>query len=237
MTMSEKIFVKALIAILTMCVAMPVKAQYYNNGRPERPVYNGGYGKITAGGNEFYYGLRLGLSFATVNNSEIKEYDAPSSRTGLNLGAVIGYQLSPSAPVYLESGLFYTEKGGRNNNIPSQKIDYNLNYLEVPILVKYCFDIDGEFSIQPYLGGYLSYGVSGKIKHHNNNDLDSRYIEKAFSDKYFQRFDGGLRFGCGAEYEMLYAELSYELGLANIGRDEFEKTHNSCFYLNIGVNF
>ena len=235
--MVRKVIEKSLIAILLLFVAMPIEAQNFHSGRPERPVYNGGYGKNTYGGNELYYGLRLGLGFATVNNSEIEDYDAPSSRTGLNLGAVIGYQLSPSAPVYLESGLFYTEKGGRNNNIPSQKIDYNLNYLELPILVKYCIDIDGEFSIQPYVGGYLACGVGGKIKHHNNKNLDERYLESAFSDTYFKRFDGGLRFGCGVEYNMLYAEMSYEFGLANISHDDFEKTRNSCFYLNIGVNF
>lgn len=233
----KKSILTLVISFFALATTTSLYAQGYNNGRPEKPVYNGGYGKNTLGGNELYYGLRLGLGFATVNNSEIKDNDAPSSRIGLNVGAVIGYQLSPSTPVYLESGLFYTEKGGRNKSNPSKKVDYNLNYFEVPILVKYCFDIDGEFSIQPYLGGYLSYGIGGKIKHHDNTDLDSRFIEKAFSDKYFQRFDGGLRFGCGAEYQMLYAELSYELGLANIGRDDFDKTHNSCFYLNIGVNF
>ena len=234
--MMKKGLLSTLIFIIALTMAMPVMAQNYHNGRPERPSYNGGYNNQTLGGNEIYYGLRLGLGFATVNNSERDEYDAPSSRTGLNIGAVIGFQLSPSAPVYLESGLFYTEKGGRNNSVPSQKIDYNLNYLEIPILVKYCFDIDGDFSIQPLIGGYMSYGVGGKLKHHNS-DLEKRFIESSFSDKYFKRFDGGLRFGCGIEYQMLYADLAYELGLANIGRDEFEKTHNSCFYLNIGVNF
>lgn len=226
----KKSIVSVLTAMFALFVAMPAEAQNYHNGRPERPMYNGGYGNHTAQGNEIYYGLRLGLGFATVNNSELDKYDGPSSRTGLNVGAVVGFQLSPSAPVYLESGLFYTEKGGRNNK--RQDIDFNLNYLEIPVLVKYCFDIDGDFSIQPFLGGYFAYGIGGKIKWHTDREIAS-----AFSRDLFKRFDGGLRFGCGAEYQMLYAELSYELGLANIGRDEFEKTHNSCFYLNIGVNF
>lgn len=219
-----------LIAMILPAMAMPLMAQGYNSGRTENTSYNGGYGKHTSQGNEIYYGLRLGLAFSTVNNSELDKYDGPNSRTGLNLGAAIGYQLSPSAPVYLESGLYYTEKGGRNNK--KQDIDFNLNYLEVPVLVKYCIDIDGTFSLQPYVGGFFAYGIGGKIKWHTD-----RIIESAFSDDLFKRFDGGLRFGCGAEYQMLYAELSYELGLANIGRDEFEKTHNSCFYLNVGVNF
>ena len=230
--MMKKGLLSTLIFIIALTMAMPVMAQNYHNGRPERPSYNGGYNNRTLDGNEIYYGLRLGLGFGIVNNSEADEYDGPSNRTGLNIGAVVGFQLSPSAPVYLESGLFYTEKGGRNNTVPSKKVDYNLNYLELPILVKYCVDIDGEFSLQPFAGGYLAYGVGGKIKRHTD-----RTIESSFSRNQFKRFDGGLRFGCGIEYQMLYADLAYELGLANIGRDEFEKTHNSCFYLNIGVNF
>ena len=228
--MMKKGLLSTLIFIIALTMAMPVMAQNYHNGRPERPSYNGGYNNRTLDGNEIYYGLRLGLGFGTVNNSGADEYDGPSSRTGLNVGAVVGFQLSPSAPVYLESGLFYTEKGGRNDK--QQEIDFNLNYLELPILVKYCVDIDGEFSLQPFAGGYLAYGVGGKIKRHTD-----RTIESAFSSDQFKRFDGGLRFGCGIEYQMLYADLAYELGLANIGRDAFEKTHNSCFYLNIGVNF
>ena len=228
--MKKKGLLTWLISIIALTMAMPVMAQNYHNGRPERPSYNGGYNNHTLDGNEIYYGLRLGLGFATVNNSELDKYDGPSSRTGLNIGAVAGFQLSPSAPVYLESGLFYTEKGGRNNK--KQDIDFNLNYLELPILVKYCVDLDGEFSLQSFVGGYLAYGVGGKIKRHTD-----RTIESAFSRDLFKRFDGGLRFGCGIEYQMLYADLSYELGLANIGRDAFEKTHNSCFYMNIGVNF
>ena len=207
-----------LTAILALIMVMPAAAQYY---------------KHTDDGNKLYYGLRLGLGFATVHNSDLDAWDGPSSRTGLNVGAVIGYQLTPSYPVYLESGLLYTEKGGRNDKSRDNgKIDFNLNYLEIPISVKYQVDIDGDFNIQPFFGGYLATGVGGKIKYHKDLTVCS-----SFSGSRFKRFDGGLRFGCGVEYDMLYAEAAYELGLANIGRDLFEKTHNSCFYLNIGVNF
>ena len=123
--MMKKGILTTLISIIALIMAMPAMAQYYNNGRPEKPSYFGGYNKHTPDGNEIYYGLRLGLGFATVNNSELDIYDGPNSRTGINLGAVVGFQLSPSAPVYLESGLFYTEKGGRNNK--QQDIDFNLN--------------------------------------------------------------------------------------------------------------
>lgn len=224
---------KLFVAILGLVLATPIFAQYYT-GRPERPSYYGGYNNTSRNGNEIYYGLRLGMGLGTIG-SDVEEWDGPSSRTGLNVGAVIGFQLSPATPVYLESGLFYTEKGGRSNNNNSEigKVHFNINYLELPILVKYCFDIEGtDFSIQPFAGGYLALGISGKIKRYVN-----KTTEGAFSDDYFKRFDGGLRIGCGAEYQMIYVDLAYEFGLANIGRGDFSSTHTGCFYLNCGVNF
>lgn len=224
---------KLFVAVLGLVLATPAFAQYYKNARPERGDHYGRYNNTISTGNEIYYGLRLGLGLGTVN-SDVDEWDGPSARTGLNVGAIVGIQLTPSAPVYLESGLFYTEKGGRSNSSrKEEKVHYNLNYLELPILVKYCFDIDGtDFSIQPFAGGYLALGVGGKVKKYETED-----IIDAFSDDYFKRFDGGLRIGCGAEYQMLYVDLAYEFGLANIGHGEFSSTHTGTFYLNCGVNF
>jgi hypothetical protein len=49
----------------------------------------------------------------------------------------------------------------------------------------------------------------------------------------------GFKIGCGAEYNMLYAELGYQLGVANIAKenplDQDAKGH--AFYFNVGVNF
>ena len=99
--------------------------------------------------NQLYYGLRLGLSVSTINSDE-ERLDAPGSRSGLNLGAVIGYELSSGTPVYLESGLFYTEKGGKYSE-NGCKLKYNLNYLKLPILLKYNIELEDPFCITPFL--------------------------------------------------------------------------------------
>ena len=56
-------------------------------------------------------------------------------------------------------------------------------------------------------------------------------------DNTFQRFDGGLRIGCGLQFDMIYIEGAYEFGLANICDDSFDTSRNRCFYVNCGVNF
>lgn len=180
--------------------------------------------------NQFYYGLRLGLSVSTINSDE-ERLDAPGSRSGLNLGAVIGYELSSGTPVYLESGLFYTEKGGKYSKNGNKK-KYNLNYLKLPILLKYNIELEDPFCITPFAGGYFAYGIGGKIK-----DYNTKQSMSAFSDFNFKRFDGGLTIGCGFSYQIIYGELSYDFGLTNISQDEFGSCHNGTLNLNFGVNF
>ena len=68
-------------------------------------------------------------------------------------------------------------------------------------------------------------------------NFTDRTVSSSFSDNRFQRFDGGLRIGCGAEYSMIYVELGYDFGLSNISHDYFDSSHNGAFFANFGVNF
>ena len=214
---------KILLSAIAFIMALPSVAQY---GYPFNSAYTEEH--------NIYYGLRLGLALATVNSDD-DVLDGGSVRSGLNLGAIIGFQLSPAAPVYLETGLFYTEKGG-NGKVDGAKFTYDLNYLELPILAKYKYDVDGNFSIQPFAGGYIACGVGGKVKDYGLTP-DDRAVYSSFSSGFFKRFDGGLRIGCGAEYQMIYAEMAYDFSLANICHSDFDTSHTGCFYLNFGVNF
>ena len=42
---------------------------------------------------------------------------------------------------------------------------------------------------------------------------------------------------CGIGYDMFYADLTYDIGLANICHDSFDKSRNGALQLNFGVNF
>lgn len=214
---------RIITALLFIAAVTPISAQYdrHEYRRPSNSFTDEHY---------VYYGLRLGLAVASVNSDDA-QLNGSSAQAGLNVGAVIGFQLAQDFPVFLESGLFYTQKGGKGN-FEGKKFTYDLNYLEVPILVKYKYSLDDDLSIQPFAGGYLALGVSGKVK-----DYGERSTCSSFSDDFFKRFDGGLRIGCGLEYQMLYVDAAYEFGLANICHSDFESSHNGCFYLNAGVNF
>lgn len=226
---------KLLIAAVALFMSvLGVRAQDYDGNYNKRPMgrdysmYANRYDRF--GRDGLYLGLRIGPSFTTVDSDD-KALDGGSSQTGLNLGVFAGMQLSPKAPVFIEAGLMYVEKGGKNL-YDGKKITYGLHYLEVPIVVKYAIQLNEHFSVQPLAGGYLALGVGGKSK-----NFADREVAHSFSEHFFKRFDGGLRFGCGVTYDLFYADLTYDIGLSNICHDEFDKSHNGCLTLNFGVNF
>src|SRR5574344_52713 len=204
---------------LGLFLALPALAQYNRYGnRSSRSNYRSRYtnnrGRSWYNDNNTYYGLRLGVTSSTVNSDD-QYLNGSSSSTGLNVGFVAGTQVAYNAPVFLEGGLFYTEKGGKGY-VGSKKFTYDLNYLEVPIVVKYKYYFDNQLSLQPFFGGFLACGVGGKIK-----NFGDREVEDSFSDDRFRRFDGGIRLGCGLSIQNIYFDLGYDIGLANICHDYF----------------
>lgn len=216
-----------MMVLLAVMTVVPVAAQY------GRPIYVGRTRPLPTHRHsvtDVYYGLRLGLDVSTVNSDD-RYLDGGTAKTGLNVGAVVGFQLAPGSPVYLETGLSYMEKGGKNM-LDGQKFTYGLDYLEVPLVMKYFIDVDRYFSVQPFVGGYMGVGVAGKIK-----NFQQRQAYSSFDNDGFQRFDAGLRLGCGIQYDHLYAEIGYDVGLANVSHDYFDTAHTGCFFATIGVNF
>ena len=144
---------KLFILILTAAMAVPSFAQFGKS-----------HSRFNHDNVESYYGVRLGLSISSMS-SDMADFDT-DSRTGWTFGGVYGLQLANSLPVWLETGLYYTEKGGEHKvyDTTIEKVTYRMSYLEVPVVVKYGFDIIDDLYIDPFLGGYFALGIGGKTK-------------------------------------------------------------------------
>ena len=240
-TIKKTIIMKRLITLVLLAAAilLPASAQHYRSSQ----YYEYGSSRLNYGTHEswfgtgdLYYGVRIGPSFSKVNSDD-PDLDGGNWQTGLNIGVMMGIPLTDRMPLFIETGLQYTEKGGKKKvtsmyKDEKRKMTYDLNYIELPIVLKYIYDIDGHFTIHPFFGGYLACGVGGKIKNYADREAFS-----SFSDEAFQRFDGGLRLGCGVGYDLFYLELAYDIGLSNICHDMFDTSHNRSLALNFGVNF
>lgn len=204
--------------IMVIAFTIPSFAQFETNR---------GRSRYNRDDTERYYGLRLGMNVASTS-SESNAFDT-NPRTGLVIGFAYGMQLSKHHPLWLEASLLYSEKGGKTHQ-DGDKVTYRLGYLQLPIVAKYGINMDDDLYLQPFFGGYLSVGITGKMKNYGTIESESVFDN-------MKRFDGGLRAGCGLEYKMMYVEVGYDLGLANIAKDEFDNTKTRCFFVNLGINF
>jgi hypothetical protein len=194
------------------------------------------FAQFTSGGFEIdreniYYGIRFGGTLASISSDT--KYAEMGTKLGMTLGGVIGIRLSSSVPVFLESGLYYTERGGKEG-----KYTCGYNNLEIPLLIKYGFHATDEIAVLPFVGPYFAYGISGKTK----KDDGLGGIEKVSTyddDEWMglERANMGFKFGCGAEYNHLYLEIGYQLGVTNISKMDDVSAHSSAFFANFGVNF
>ena len=102
--------------------------------------------------------------------------------------------------------------------------------------MKYGIGIADEFAILPYVGPNFAVGVGGQTKEIHPGETAIKY--DSFGSDKFNRFDVGIKLGCGFEWNMVYAEVGYNWGITNISdfRDDSE-TFNRAFYMNIGINF
>lgn len=231
----KKIFILTMVALVSSLTA---SAQFYPDGRPIHPSKRGAYYQqhprhSRHSYTDTYSGIRFGVGIATVN-SDSPYLDGNKARTGFYGGLAVGVGLSAQTPIYLESGIYYSQKGGKSET-GGEKFSYNLDYLEFPVVFKYKAYVGDKLSVEPFVGGFFSCGVAGKIK-----DYQYREAYSSFSNKYddnFERFDAGIRVGCGFSVDMFYVEAAYDFGLANVGKYSFDDTHTGAANISVGLNF
>lgn len=198
---------KFLVAIVAVLFAAPSFAQYSSGG-------------FSLSESTVYYGARVGLNVGWISG----DVDGYGAKAGMNIGGVLGLRVSDATPVFLESGLYFAMQGAKDG-----KNEINLNYLEIPLLIKYGVQVTDDIALLPYLGPTFGLGVAGKKKPGSTGSFSS--------EGGFNRPDVGIKFGCGAEYNKLYLETGLKFGVTNILDDDNNSAHNGAWYLNFGVNF
>ena len=192
------------------------------------------FAQLNSGGfsldeENLYWGVRLGINFAGIGG-DIK---SDEGRTGMTLGGVIGLRVSDSTPLFLESGLYYTERGGKDGK---RRVGYN--NLEIPIIVKYGIKATDDIALLPFIGPYFSYAFSGKtktVKKDGTIGSVGTFDEEEWTG--LKRANMGFKLGCGAEYNKIYLEVGYQFGITNVCKDDDLSAHSNALFVNFGVNF
>ena len=203
---------KVFCAIVAMLLAVPSFAQYSSGG-------------FELDKENLYYGVRIGLTGANLSGDDID----CDMKVGMTMAGVVGLRLSSTTPVFLESGLYYTERGAK---------DIGYTNLEVPVLIKYGIKATDDIAILPFVGPYFARACWGKTK---IADEDGKSVKVgSFDEKKWiglNRMNMGFKIGCGAEYNKLYLEVGYQIGVTNISKKDALTIRSNALFANFGVNF
>lgn len=209
-------------AILALMLAAPSFAQFASGG-------------FELDKSNLYYGARFGVDFASLSgDTEVQDgtmmMDYSGMKTGFTLAGIIGLRVSQTAPVFLESGVYYTQRGGKDG-----KYSASINCIEFPLLVKYGIKASDDIAVLPFIGPYFALGLAGQREYQDQKSGDKQ--KESVYDKLANRNDMGFKLGCGVEYNMLYLELAYQFGIANIADNDNNTMHANQLSINFGVNF
>ena len=168
----------------------------------------------------------FGIEAGYVNNTlNVNEYKA-TARSGFRFGLDAEYQLANN--ICLESVLAYIRKGattsGKNllgTEISSIKFA-EMDYLQLPVMIGYKFNIGNHFSIKPSIGGYYAVGVGGYALFDGIDAFNQPYTERTstFSGtdsaayRPCNRNDGGVALALNIGYRNFAIKAEYDLGLA-----------------------
>lgn len=156
-----------------------------------------------------HFGIRGGVSASSYSEDGIKSKIFPMG------GFAVDFKVAP-IPLYLESGLYYVNRGYKLDDYYYDDESTNNQAIEMPLVVSYHYYLNDKMSIQPFLGGFISQVFDGP----------------------FDDLDYGLRLGAGFNYGRAYASIGYDFGLKNFdyyGSDNSFKS--GLFFFNIGFNF
>ena len=212
---------KTILTLICAAMTMAAAAQYSSQN-------NGGF---SLSEDRLYYGIRIGFVGSQICADDPK-LNVSTLKGGFAFGGIVGLRLSDNTPVYLESGLLYANRGGKGND--NGAIKTSINTFEIPLIIKYGVGLPNDMAILPFAGAFANIGLGNG---HYRSTVDGHV--SAINKHRYQRFDAGLKVGCGFEYKMLYAEAGWEFGLANMVHENniYESGHSGALFACFGVNF
>ena len=165
------------------------------------------------------FGIKGGLNYSTFNNVDGVEY-----KPGLLVGAFVDFNI-PATPMSIQPEILYSQYGA---NIEDSDASFNVNYLQVPVLIKFGFPTPG---VKPnvYFGPYMGFNIKSEIK----NDDASLNLDDQTEDT-----DFGVIVGAGVDVSKFRVGLRYTAGLTAAAKENFsEDAKNGGIALTLGIAF
>ncbi len=160
-------------------------------------------------------GLDFGVK-AGVNFSSVRDASGLDNRTGFVAGVFAGGKLGDK--LGLQADLLYSQQGAE-----FELGDFNLDYVNVPIVVKYYLSDNFNFHVGPQFGVLI-------------NDDAQTVVGETINDIATNNFDITAVLGLGFDLPMgIRLEGRYNFGLSDISKTDDGK--NSVVTLSVGYSF
>lgn len=185
--------------------------------------------------------LRFGVK-AGVNASNLytEDVDDENMLIGFNIGLFAKVPVNRFLAIQPE--LYYTTKGAENtynNTFVNGTAIFNVNYIELPLLLVVNFTKN----INIHVGPYAAYLISGKVSNESNASIFD-FEDEIDTDDY-NKIDAGIAAGVGLDFGAIGLGIRYNYGMANVGKEAdyngttytFPDGKNSVFSLNLAVGF
>lgn len=171
---------------------------------------------ISSANAQFRFGIKAGMNINKIHFSDVNKNLQPDNSCGWNAGVMAEFNV-PIVGLCFDASLLYS----RMNNAISNDVDgaakdvtdsdmtYGKNFLEIPINIKYKFQIPVVASI---IKPYLFTGPSFAFK-----------LDKSIMDKTFQ---AAWNVGVGLElFRHLQIAGSYGFGMNNVAKEVFNEAN------------
>ncbi len=194
-----------------------------------------------------FWSIKAGVNFANFRNSDYTS----DCQVGFNVGALRGFALSNTVPLYIQSGISFEMKGAQNSyHIEGERIKSSAKSyaVEVPLLINYGIVISEKSTIHPFAGVFYSFAVAGDISEGGESTNPYKKRDVIFGDeigavdtRLFRQSDFGVRFGLDYKYSKYSIGVAYDAGLINMYAKEFRDRNyeamTSSFSINLGYYF
>lgn len=180
-------------------------------------------------------GVRAGLELSYIRVTGEYVYGTTNPRTGFRLGVSDQVLLWRGIPLYVETGVHFSSRGGRFNGVSFRPM-----YMQIPLLATWRFRLGERVSIRPYAGVCYDVGIGGKAR--TSEGWDDLFGSSGF----IRRSDLTLRAGAEVSWRRICLSAGFDAGSLNLIRPEYqtpllpagiERLHSRSFTFCIGYDF
>jgi Outer membrane protein beta-barrel domain len=169
------------------------------------------FSQKTSDSSALKFGLKGGVNFSNLYTQNV---ETNNILTGFNAGVFVKLPITESLAIQPE--LLYTTKGAKltyNNYFVNGTAKFNLNYIELPVLL--VVNLTENFNL--HAGVYVAYLVDGKATNDSQGTLFD--IQNNLKNEDYNKFDTGLAIGVGYDAKQIGFGVRYNYGLQKVGKE------------------